>query len=1019
MDAALRLNPAVGMTVTLANKVTGTAWWGARVIKDGEGTFAVDNTTLAGVNLPLVLTAGSLAFTGNVNVALPVTVAGSVALNTGAGVGTLSGTLSGGGMLNLTGVLDGGVSIAQGASVTVNGGTLTAFEKRGVGELTLGSSAVLTGASAQVKAGTLKVTSSETLARVAELQVGTSADSGARLDVSQITGGLVVGGSVGGLAAPQVLKGSGTLKGLVRLAAGATIAPGNSPGTQTIDGNLQVFSGATCQFEYTLSGMAVSDLLWVVASWDLPGSGSVELLGGIVEPKVYSNTGGAGNILTRFGVKQRILILNTQNGVTGKFDGVRHGAALRGTLVYTDSIGRTVEPVAPRAVGAGGLGAMDPLQVYLELERVPYASLGNTQAQREAGRGLDLLVSAAAQDRAVEEIVMILDRMQAPELIQLLAHPSMPAFVRYMDQGLYGNAMSLFRINTANGGTLTLLDPGILNSTVYCLEGSASVLAIGTNPLNWRTPGGLGFPLGKGTPYTLILRSADGKETVVQSGVSQKEGSLEVPLKNVRTSGVYAIAVTVGSESEGGPASHVSNDVRLSVIPPDSIAGTYDVLLTDATGVIPDSASHRGAASFAVSKTGAVSGKITYVEAPKLSGAPGPSLRAYTPVSRSLSSRFVASAEDPSKLRCYSRLGVGGQAGRQDVTLTLDLSASPPRFSATLRDFVSAVGEASPEGLACTGVAESKNITSLGLAVLGGSSADLSDLAGRYSLCTSEDRPQFSSAVGETGMLVVVQVLPSGRVVWVSRSPGANGSGSSSLNGTTEERVKAVYWSSQNNTGGGTHSTRTFLSELRLEWQSSLSWRPQFWDEGRGEGVVECQTTYAGRVNGKAVYDGAKFLPSAAAGGVENWTGAFGICFKTSGGDCWSTPERNGFTSFLVRCGMTQGGSSTVQVHLAVTDPDYPNPLQWLVRISTNGAVKCSPLSSSPSQVPLSLRIDRNTGAWSGSYLDVTKRKRRTLSGCVTTSEIAPNLIGEGWTEAKTSAAPVSQVGTWRAEVLR
>ena len=55
------------------------------------------------------------------------------------------------------------------------------------------------------------------------------------------------------------------------------------------------------------------------------------------------------------------------------------------------------------------------MAVYLELERNSYASLGKTQAQREAGHGLDLLVAAAAYDKAIEDIITQFDSLQLPE----------------------------------------------------------------------------------------------------------------------------------------------------------------------------------------------------------------------------------------------------------------------------------------------------------------------------------------------------------------------------------------------------------------------------------------------------------------------------------------------------------------------------------------------------------------------------------------------------------------------------
>jgi hypothetical protein len=424
VDAALRLNPAAGTTVGLGNLITGEG----RLLKDGAGTLAVDNTTLAGVKVPLVLNAGSLAFSGSVNVAVPVTVSGSVALDTRGGAATLSGTLAGGGVLNVAGVLQGGANVAPGASVTINGATLTAFEKRGQGQLTLGSEAVMVGGSARLGAGTLQVTSPTTLALVGTLDVGTTKGSGAVLDVSKVAGGLVVGGSVGGVAAPQVLKGSGTIRGIVKLGRSATLAPGNSPGTQTIEGKLEVGSGAVYQAEYSFSGTLVHDLLSVVTETGV----AVHLQGGIVDPKVSSSSDKGGNRLTKFGKQEPFKILETKGGIiTGSFDGVRQSAALRATLVYTDSAGTRIETMA-QAAGPGAAAASagkDPVAVWVELERNSYASLGNTKARAQAGQGLDLLVAAAAYNKEIEEIIAHFDGLQLvanPEAVGL-PEASLPA----------------------------------------------------------------------------------------------------------------------------------------------------------------------------------------------------------------------------------------------------------------------------------------------------------------------------------------------------------------------------------------------------------------------------------------------------------------------------------------------------------------------------------------------------------------------------------------------------------------
>jgi autotransporter-associated beta strand protein len=386
-NAALRLSPGPGDTIALGNRIGGDG----RVVKDGPGTFVLDDTTLQGVTRGgLVLNAGSLEFSGSVNMAVPMLLAGSVALRTVAAAGALSGPLSGTGVLNVTGVLDGGANVV-GGSVTINGGTLTAFEKRGAGELTLGEGAAVGGAVAQVAAGTLRITSGETLARVTTLEIGTGRDSGAVLDASRVAGGLVVGGG----SIPQVLKGSGKVRGSVSLGRGATIAPGNSPGTQTIEGELRVGPGAVYQVEYTFSGGLVNDLLRVEAPAGVVG-GSVNLQGGLVDPRVSFVSAKGGNILTKTGDKQTLRILETSGGILGQFDGVRQSAALRASLVYMDGAGNRIDLAGQPASAGAASGTGAPLAVWLELERNSYAALGNTKARVAAGRGLDLLVEASA-----------------------------------------------------------------------------------------------------------------------------------------------------------------------------------------------------------------------------------------------------------------------------------------------------------------------------------------------------------------------------------------------------------------------------------------------------------------------------------------------------------------------------------------------------------------------------------------------------------------------------------------------
>jgi hypothetical protein len=190
-----------------------------------------------------------------------------------------------------------------------------------------------------------------------------------------------------------------------------------------------------------------------------------------------------------------------------------------------------------------------------------------------------------------------------------------------------------------------------------------------------------------------------------------------------------------------------------------------------------------------------------------------------------------------------------------------------------------------------------------------------------------------------------------------------------------------------------------------------------FWIDGAGYGVAECHATYVGKSKGKALYEEAKFR--LAASRSENWTGIFDVHFKTAGGECWSTPQRNGFTGFLARCRDSGfAGSGAVQVQVSVADPDFERPLQWQAQIANSGAIRCVALGTSPVQIPLTLRIDRNNGVFSGAYLNPVSKKHRYLSGCVAGGGSAPQRVIEGWIDTRAAAAPLARSGVWEASVI-
>ncbi|HEY2787038.1 MAG TPA: autotransporter-associated beta strand repeat-containing protein, partial [Fimbriiglobus sp.] len=131
------------------------------------------------------------------------------------------------------------------ANITVTGGPLTVnaplvgvnFVKDGSGTLTLSNPGSAFTGTININAGTLNLVGSANFSTTSnELHIG----SGATLDATQLTGGLRYGGSPDTRTAihdGDVLDGTGTVKGGLKVKSGGTVYPGdNGVGTLTSDG---------------------------------------------------------------------------------------------------------------------------------------------------------------------------------------------------------------------------------------------------------------------------------------------------------------------------------------------------------------------------------------------------------------------------------------------------------------------------------------------------------------------------------------------------------------------------------------------------------------------------------------------------------------------------------------------------------------------------------------------------------------------------------------------------------------
>jgi autotransporter-associated beta strand protein len=128
----------------------------------------------------------------------------------------------------------------------------TALTKTGSETLTLSGANSYTG-NTTISQGTLALGATGTIANSTNLIVGATGSSGTVLDVSAKTGGFTIGST-------QTLSGIGTVDAndgtnKYTVTIEGTHAVGNSPGSQTIDGNLS-YSGASSIFEWDLNATA-------------------------------------------------------------------------------------------------------------------------------------------------------------------------------------------------------------------------------------------------------------------------------------------------------------------------------------------------------------------------------------------------------------------------------------------------------------------------------------------------------------------------------------------------------------------------------------------------------------------------------------------------------------------------------------------------------------------------------------------------------------------------------------------
>ena len=457
-----------------------------------------------------------------------------------------------------------------------------------------------------------------------------------------------------------------------------------------------------------------------------------------------------------------------------------------------------------------------------------------------------------------------------------------------------------------------------------------------------------------------VYTSSGGSLGVAVAGISgtvPNDGRLTLPIGSLPGSGDYMVRFTPGAAT--GIVEFNSAPFHVEFKPWISMAASYEALLEDTTNALNDAAKYRGMLSFSITRLGSVTATLRYTEAALIPGSEANGVRAYVPVTRTFNGSLLPVEGSPSRFVFSQR--VASAAPRQTLSMEVDCGTQPPQVNVSVRDFVSlAGGTYTTSSLNCLPAITKDALPS-------------KPIAGRYTV-QSADRAYLQ-----------LQVLSTGRLLWMTRTTGYNGSGSSMLRLLDAGTLNSSFCETLTSSTARSLSTKTFLGRVYLTRPTDTAWKASV-SVTSGTGALEQQGGVVARTAGTLSFNKSN----------GNVSSVKTLSFANLDGALWTIPSLTAPPDFL-----KPGATFRLTAPNPVIGGSAGTSFQWNVTFSTSGVPRAAAVQQAGLVVPpLSLRFDKVTALLSGLYVSPTDRLRRNLLG---TLSLNPSFSARGWTEVGTA----------------